>query len=170
MSAKHPEGSGYAKLKAQQSLGDILDTASAFEKTAYEFYSALQDKVSKPLRPLLKELVLEEKGHYNLFQALKQKPDVQSHIADLIKTPPSDHKFSDYIQLPELDEENLDDQSILQYAMGREQAAMEQYSSLAVETPPGEIQNLFRYLAQEELEHKRELEKRYYDLIHSGGV
>lgn len=47
---------------------------------------------------------------------------------------------------------------------------MEQYSSLAEETPPGPIQDLFRSLAKEELNHKQELEKRYYELVHSGGV
>lgn len=169
MSEQHPEGSGYKTLKAQQTLGEILDTASSFERTAYEFYSSLKDKVSKRLHPLVQELVEEEQEHYRLFQELKQKPDVRAHITDLIKTPASDHKFSDYIQLPKLGEQP-DDQSILQYAMGREQAAMEQYGALAEETPAGEIQDLFHYLAREELAHKKELEKRYYELIHSGGV
>lgn len=169
MNQGNPEGSGYQILKTQSTMENILTTAMSFEKTAYEFYDSLQTKVSKRLRPLVEELVEEEKRHYALFDKLMQRADVQAHIKDKIQTPPSDHKFSDYIQVPDLDD-FPDDQAILQYAMGREQAAMEQYSTLADETPAGPIQDLFRFLANEELEHKRELEKRYYQLIHSGGV
>lgn len=166
---QHPEGSGYERLKEQTSLGDILKTAMSFEQTAHDFYDALKDKVSNNLRPLVQELVVEEKRHYELFDELSKRPDVQSEVATMIKTPPNDHRFSDYIQAPDLGE-FPDDQAILQYAMGREQAAMEQYSALAEETAAGPVQDLFRFLAQEELEHKKELEKRYYELIHSGGV
>jgi rubrerythrin len=47
---------------------------------------------------------------------------------------------------------------------------MEQYRSLAESTPPGPIHDLFQYLADEETQHKNELEKRYYEIVHSGGV
>jgi rubrerythrin len=169
MSNKHPEGSGYHALKEQTTLKAVLDTASEFEKTAYEFYHALQTRVGKPLRPLVEELVKEEQRHYALFQELSLRPDVQQRIADQIKRPASDHRFSDYVQGPALSE-CPDDQAILQYAMGREQAAMEQYSALADEAPAGVLRDTFRFLAQEELEHKKELEKRYGELVHSGGV
>jgi len=169
MSTEHPEGSGYYKFKALQTLEEILATATSFEETARDFYQALQARVGNNLRPLIQELVEEEQRHYDLFTELAARRDVQTHIADKIKTPASDHRFSDYIQTPKLDE-LPDDQSILQYAIGREQAAMEQYDTLAKETPAGPIQDLFQYLAQEELEHKKELEKKYYELVHSGGV
>ena len=58
----------------------------------------------------------------------------------------------------------------MQYAMGREHAAMEQYSALAEEVPDGPIRELFRYLAQEELTHKAELEKLYYELVYPSNV
>jgi rubrerythrin len=169
--SEHSEGkgSGYRRLKEKTTLKEILETATLFEATARDFYQSLRDRVSKRLRPLVQELVTEEQRHHELFEALGRRPDVQSQIQELVKTPASDHRFSDYIQLPELGE-FPDDQAILQYAMGREQAAMEQYSALAAETPAGPIQELFRFLAQEELQHKNELEKRYYELIHSGGV
>ncbi|MEZ5671179.1 MAG: ferritin family protein [Thiotrichaceae bacterium] len=156
-------------MKGKTTLQEILHTASQFELTAFTFYDALKDKVGKNLRPLVEELVHEEQRHFTLFQELSKQPDVQAQIAEKIQVPLNDHRFSDYIQLPKL-EDFADDQSILQYALGREQAAMEQYFALAKETPDGAIQDLFRYLAQEELEHKKELEKRYYELVHSGGV
>jgi rubrerythrin len=47
---------------------------------------------------------------------------------------------------------------------------MEQYQSLADSTAPGPIQDLFKFLAAEETQHKAELEKVYYEVVHSGGV
>jgi len=96
-------------------------------------------------------------------------PDIEAQIHDRIQTPVEDHRFSDYIQLPDLGD-NPDDQTVLQYAMGREDAAMKQYRELAASTEPGPAHDLFEYLANEETEHKRELEKIYYELVHSGGV
>jgi rubrerythrin len=47
---------------------------------------------------------------------------------------------------------------------------MEQYRELAANTAPGPIHDLFEFLAIEETKHKRELEKIYYETVHSGGV
>ena len=158
------EGDGYQDLKTKTSIGEILTTASSFEYNAFIFYTSLQEKVSEQLRSLVKELAKEEQNHYELFQGLSKHPHVQEHIAKLVKMPSSTNRFSHYIQTPALSE-FPDDQAILQYAMGREQAALEQYSSLAQEALPGPIQDLFYYLAHEELQHKIELEKRYSELL-----
>ena len=87
----------------------------------------------------------------------------------MVETPANDSRFSDCIQLPELGEKP-DDQAILQYALMREQAAIEQYTALAKATQPGEIKALFEFLANEETKHKSELEAVYYHIVHSGGV
>lgn len=163
------KGENFHLLKEKATIGEILETACDFEQAAFNFYSKLQNKVSKPLRILVTELAEEEKRHFNLFQKMKNNPEVSEQIEQLIKKPASNHRFSDYILLPKMDD-FIDDQAIMQYALGREQVAMEQYTSLAEETPNGPIQDLFIYLANEELEHKNELEKRYYELVHSGGV
>jgi len=139
-----PEGKGYKRLKAQTSLEDILVVATEFERTARDFYAGLVPKVSK-------------------------RSDIAGQVRQSIRTPASDRRFSDCIHLPELGD-HPDDQAVLQYALGREHAAMEQYRSLAESTPPGPIRDLFQYLADEETEHKNELEKRYYEIVHSGGV
>jgi rubrerythrin len=47
---------------------------------------------------------------------------------------------------------------------------MEQYDALANEAPPGPVAHPFRYQANEELEHKRELENMYCEIVRSGGV
>jgi rubrerythrin len=171
MSVKHnPEGGkGYAKLKTMQTIEEVLETAIGFEKTARDFYTELSGTVSKPLRGLIQELADEEAEHYRLFTELKERADIQEHISDKIQTPPNDHLFSDYLKEPNLGKEPSD-QDILLYALAREQAAMEQYAALAKEATPGAMADLFQYLAHEELEHKKELEKVYYEIVHSGGV
>jgi rubrerythrin len=163
------EGRGYKKLREQTSLKDILAVATEFERTARDFYTDLAPKVSKQIRYLVEELAEEEQRHYDLFAALRERPDLESSVEQMVDTPASDRRFSDCIHLPELGDAP-DDQAVLQYAMGREHAAMEQYRSLAESTEPGPIRDLFRYLADEETQHKAELEKLYYEIVHSGGV
>ncbi len=158
------EGDNYQELKSQASVGDILKMACSFEQTAFTFYSSLTHKVDQRLRPLVQELATEERGHFELFQGLGRHPHTLAHIADLIKTPPSHLRFTNYLQRPPQLAEFASDQAILLYAIGREQAAMEQYSALAEETE-GPLQDLFYYLAHEEFEHQQKLQGRYEELV-----
>ncbi|MES9941986.1 MAG: ferritin family protein [Candidatus Thiodiazotropha sp. 6PLUC2] len=161
--------SSYDTLKSKKSLAEILETAISFERTARDFYSDLIPKVSKRIRYLVEELAEEEQHHFDLFTELKSRPDIDQQIHTLVELPASDKKFSDAILLPELGDKP-DDQSVLQYALGREHAAMEQYQALAKSSPDGPIKELFLFLANEETLHKNQLEKLYYETIHSGGV
>ena len=161
--------SAYARIQSKTTLAEILETASEFERTARDFYRDLAPKVSKNIRWLVDELAQEEQRHYDLFMNLAKTPGLEDQLKEKIKTPPSNTRFSDHIHIPDLGE-HPDDQSILQYAMGREKTAMEQYQSLAESAPEGPIRDLFVFLAKEEAEHKRELEKLYYEVVHSGGV
>ena len=163
------EGRGYQRLKKQTSLEEILEVATEFERTARDFYTELAPKVSKQIRYLVEELAEEEQRHYDLFSQLRMRADIVEQIKQSVETPASDRRFSDCIHLPELGD-HPDDQAVLQYALGREHAAMEQYQSLAESTPGGPIRDLFAFLADEETQHKNELEKRYYEVVHSGGV
>ncbi|MCK5647483.1 MAG: ferritin family protein [Gammaproteobacteria bacterium] len=161
--------SGKEKLQACSTLKEILKQATEFERSARDFYALLSPKVSKRIRYLVDELVIEEQAHYDLFTDLADNADIEAQIKLEIATPPSNKRFSDCIQLPDLGD-NPDDQTILQFALGREQAAMDQYHSLAQSTPEGPLKDVFTFLAQEETEHKNDLEKLYYEVVHSGGV
>jgi len=169
--SEHPEGhvNGRDRLLSSKTLAEVLETATAFERSARDFYLDLAPRVSKRIRWLVEELAEEEQRHFDLFTALMSRDDLASEIKARIATPSSDRKFSDCIQLPELGD-SPDDQAVLQYALGREHAAMQQYRELSESTEPGAIRDLFAYLADEETEHKAELEKLYYEIIHSGGV
>jgi rubrerythrin len=159
----------YNQLKSKKRLAEILEMAVSFERSARDFYRDLTPRVSKNIRYLVEELAAEEQRHFDLFSELMARPDLEAQVDQLVETPASDARFSDCIHLPELGE-SPDDQAVLQYALGREHAAMEQYTSLAASAPEGPIKALFRYLADEETQHKIELEKVYYSVVHSGGV
>ena len=163
------EGNGFKQLKPLTNLKDILAVAIDFERTARDFYTDLIPKVSKNIRYLVEELAEEEQQHFDLFSQMAQRKDLEEALKAEIERPASDRKFSDCIHLPDLGE-NPDDQAVLQYALMREHAAMEQYTALAESTAPGPVQDLFLYLAREETEHKNQLETLYYEIVHSGGV
>lgn len=169
--SEHPEGhlGGRERLRSAKTLAEILDTAVSFERTARDFYQGLAPRVSKRIRWLVEELAAEEQRHYALFGELLRRDDLGDAVQALVATPVADTRFSDCVQLPDLGPDP-DDQAVLQYALGREQAAMEQYHELAGSAPPGPIRDLFAFLANEETQHKVELEKLYYEVIHSGGV
>jgi len=164
------EGShGVETLRSKTTLREILEVATGFEASARDFYKDLTPKVSKRIRYLVEELAAEEQEHFDLFHTLAQRDDLAEQVKIEIERTASDSKFSDCLHLPNLGE-NPDDQAVLQYAMGREHAAMSHYGELAETTPPGPIRELFQYLASEETKHKLELEKLYYEVVHSGGV
>lgn len=166
---KQPHNSAHERMASSKSLQEILAVAVEFERTAEAFYRDLIPKVSKQLRWLVEELAQEEQRHYALFSELRERPDIEEQLQRRVATPVSDTRFSDAIHLPDLGE-RPDDQAVLQYALGREQAAMEQYRALAESADPGPIRDLFAFLAAEETQHKAELEKLYYEVVHSGGV
>ena len=157
------------RLQSKTTLKDILEVATEFERTARDFYTDLIPKVHKSIRYLVEELATEEQGHYDLFTQMAARDDLEQQLKAEVERPASDHKFSDCIHLPDLGEQP-DDQAVLQYALRREHAAMEQYHALAQGTEAGPIHDLFLYLAKEETKHKNELEKLYYATVHSGGV
>lgn len=157
------------KLFGLTTVKEIMDTATSFEVVARDFYKALAPKVSKNIRWLVDELAEEEQGHVDLFTKLANDPKVSDVMAAKIQRPVADGKFSDCVQVPDLGE-NPDDQTVLQYALLRETAAMEQYTELAETAPEGPLKEAFTFLANEEAEHKEELEKIYYEVVHSGGV
>ncbi len=163
------EGShGIERLRGKTTMHEVLEVATSFEASARDFYTGLIPRVSKRIRYLVEELAAEEQEHFDLFSKLAQRADLAEQVKVEIERTASDSKFSDCLHLPDLGE-HPDDQSVLQYAMGREHAAMAHYTELAETTPVGPIRDLFIYLASEETKHKLELEKLYYETIHRGG-
>lgn len=169
MSEIEGTGSGYERIRSKKTLKEILEVATSFEESARDFYTGLIPKVGKNFRWLVEELAEEEQRHFDLFTELAKRQDIADQIQASVDIPATDTKFSDAVHVPDLGE-SPDDQAVLQYAMGREHLAMQHYRSLADSTEAGPIKDLFEYLANEETKHKTELEKLYYETVHSGGV
>lgn len=169
--SEHSEGhvSGRQRLENSTTIGEVLETATGFERSARDFYRDLAPKVSKRIRWLVDDLAAEEQRHFDLFTALRERDDLGDAVAERIATPAANNRFADCVHLPDLGEDP-DDQAVLQYAIGREHAAMEQYRELAGTTAVGPIRDLFAFLAEEETQHKVELERLYDEIVHSGGV
>lgn len=96
----------------------------SFEKVARDFCTELCDKVGKTLRGLVREFAEEEQHHYELNCDLSACDDIQQYADSTFNAPTNDHKFSGFIQLPDL-VDKPDDHDVLRYSPGREQAAME---------------------------------------------
>jgi rubrerythrin len=156
-------------LSKLTTVEDVLETVAEFDREAHSFYTDLVPKVSKNIRYIVEELARAELAHIRKVSELAKDPDVAGHLKDAILRPAADRRFSDAIQAPELGD-TPDDQEVLQYALAREQIAIEEYSELAANTPPGPLHECFSFLANEESKHKSDLEALYYKVVHSGGV
>lgn len=156
-------------LSKLTTVEEVLEAVSEFDREAHSFYTDLIPKVSKSIRYIVEELARSELDHVIKLYELSRSDDIRDHLKDAILRPEADRRFSDAIQAPELGEAP-DDQEVLQYALARQQIAIEEYSELAANTPPGPMHEVFSFLANEESKHKSDLEALYYGVVHSGGV
>jgi len=156
-------------LSKMTTVEEVLETVAEFDREAHGFYVDLVPKVSKNIRYIVEDLARAELEHIIKIRELVRSEELAGHLKDAIKRPEADRKFSDAIQAPELGD-HPDDQDVLRYALAREQVAIEEYSELAANTPPGPLHEVFSFLANEESRHKSELEALYYEIVHSGGV
>jgi rubrerythrin len=156
------------QLRETSSVLEVIDVAIQFEEAAAAFYQQLIPRVSKPLRWLVSTLAEEEEEHAARLREMHKRPDLQQLLERHLQQLRIDPRFSDALQTPDL-EAVRDEQALLEYALSREQLALEQYRQLAQESLPGPLRELFQWLANEEIDHKGELEKRYYALVYRGG-
>ncbi|SDK24773.1 ferritin family protein [Aliiruegeria lutimaris] len=156
-------------LSKMTTVEEVLEVVAEFDREAHGFYTDLIPKVSKKIRYIVEDLARNELDHVIKLYELSKSSDIREHLMDAILRPEADRRFSDAIQTPELGDDP-DDQEVLQYALARQQIAIEEYSELAANTPLGPMHEVFSYLANEESKHKTDLEALYYEVVHSGGV
>ncbi len=156
-------------LSQLTTVEEVLETVAEFDREAHGFYVDLVPKVSKNIRYIVEDLARSELQHIIKLRELARSEELAGHLKDAILRPEADRRFSDAIQAPELGD-NPDDQEVLAYALAREQVAIEEYSELAANTPPGPLHEVFSFLANEESKHKSDLEALYYQIVHTGGV
>ena len=138
-----------------QSFEDVLDFAILQEQAAQEFYTKLSLEVEDPsVREFYRSLVAEECGHEGKLRALKRyayalrQPDLkdlaESGYLDAMPIPP-DITFKEAIK----------------YALNKERSAQQLYTILADFADREELEQLFRHLASQEMEHVKYFQKEY---------
>ena len=138
-----------------ESFEDVLDFAILQEQAAQEFYKSISTQVKDPsVQEFYRLLVAEETNHEEKLRTLKRyayamrKPDlkdlVESGYLDALPIPP-DISFKEAIK----------------FALDKERSARQLYTILADLSEREELEQLFRLLASQEMEHIRYFQREY---------
>jgi rubrerythrin len=152
-------------MDTENAIRDVLRAAIQREIDAYTLYTSAASNVEDPqARDMLNDLAMQEVGHRaklegllegKVFRVLSKRQ--QQQVEDL--------KITDYlVEVPLNDDSDLQD--VLIVAGKREDASHNLYASLAQVAEDNETQNLFEFLANEELIHKRRVETLYDQIIY----
>jgi rubrerythrin len=142
-------------MKQFDTVDEVLDFAIAREIEAHDFYKDLAETVQKPdLRKTLQNFAIDELEHRVKLKAVKAgkfriKPERIGRlgIADILK-PMQPRPGMSYVET-------------LVIAMRKEKEAFKLYVDLAKVAQAKKLKNMFLLLAQEEANHKLQLEIEY---------
>jgi rubrerythrin len=152
-------------LEADMPVTEILERAIAFEEEAHEFYTGASQMVDLPhVRDLLDGLAGEEIKHKHRLEEL-MAGDLRRVVAAGQERQIVDLKIADYLASRPLDK-TASFQDVLIVAMQREKSAHDFYSRMAEVAGEQDIQQLFQFLAQEELVHKNKVETIYDEVVY----
>ena len=146
--------------KDVKSLQEILEYAIAKEQVARAMYAnASEQAENASVRRVLSGLALAEAGHEKALQRLdiSQLPEPAPQRA-------TDLRIAEFLEDVTLDA-GADLQTVLIYAMKREQKSRDFYQAMAEQYDDPDAKKLFLRLASEEEGHKRTLETIYDDEI-----
>lgn len=146
-------------------LQSIIRTAIQREIDANTLYTNAAKLASTPhTRDLLLDMAAQELGHRNRLEALL-KGDTFRAVTRRQQKQVVDLKITDYLVEEPLGPDS-DLQAVLIVAGKREKGSFELYSAMArIAGDPATVQ-LFEFLANEELTHKRRVETMYDELIY----
>lgn len=145
-------------------LENILGVAIQREEAAAALYDGAAKQVEPgPVLDLLIELKQQEIGHKLRLQSLLDKGTFR-RISAVQRRQVEDLKLTDYLKEESL-APDTDLQGVLIVAGKREKASHDLYAGLAQVTDDPEVNELFRFLANEELGHKHRIETMYEELF-----
>jgi len=137
---------------------EILKTAVRFEELSYAFYQRLQEAVLDSMtKNTLDFLSREELKHKDFLEQYLQGK-VSGPTLGLDKA--HDARIVEAFQVPPVIPELVQKDAFL-VAAEREKDSHDFYSNLAELHPPGQVKDLLKQLAQEELGHKEKVEYLY---------
>jgi len=145
-----------------ESVDELLDAAIMREMNAQELYAKMASMVENPwMKKVLDGFAREERLHQAKLEAVKAG-DISLQA---MKTGDLDAAIAGDIENSKPGAE-MDYPELLAYAIGKENASVRLYTTMASLISQPELKDMFLKLAQEEANHKRRLEIEY-DLITS---
>jgi rubrerythrin len=139
-------------------LSTVIQKAIQNEAISYQLYQTLIKMV--------KEKDSKDTFDYLASEELKHKEFLENYLAGkggqgaLDLKNPVDYKVAEYLEAP-APSENMRPQDAFLLAASREKKSHELYEQLAGMHPAGEVKDLLKRLAREELAHKEKVEYLY---------
>jgi rubrerythrin len=141
-------------------VDEILDYAIGQEEEAAAFYASLAERAERAgMKDVLMDFSREEQRHKDRLLAVKHGESELAPEQQVV-----DLKISDYLVDVQVGED-ISYQDALIVAMKRERAAYRLYSDMAERVSPGELQEVFLGLANEEAKHKLFFESEYDERV-----
>ncbi len=143
----------------------VIKQAIKGEEDAYALYtSAARIVTATQAQTMLSDMAKEELGHKSRLEGLLRQ-GIAWNIAQGEFKRVTDLKVGDHLAAKPL-EAGADLQAVLMYGIQREKESHELYTTMGGLTGDATVRNLFEFLANEELTHKRKLETLYEEVIY----
>jgi rubrerythrin len=144
-----------------KTLGDLLEIAIQHEVSSQKFY---QDSLEKTddlkVQNFLKSLIEEEKGHERILLNIRQM-EIYDDSVPVDENLVNDALHSHDIEIPDLSMEPALEE-IYEIALKRETKAYNIFKQMAVTVKNDELRDLFENLADEELNHHKNINNKYH--------
>jgi len=142
-------------------LSAIFDLAIRKEEAAYQFYSALAQRVKNPdVKEAFTGLSIEELRHKSLLTTLKAAPLLETKF-----NPLPDYHVAESEEQPAVTP-NMPLRDAVALAMKNEFQAAELYRTMAHASKETDVRMLFENLMNMELGHKHSLEALFVDIAY----
>ena len=143
----------------------IIKQAIIGEQDAYALYSGAVKLVkATQAQEMLREMAKEEQGHKARLEGLLRQ-GLSWSIAQGEFKRVTDLHLGDHLVVKPL-EEGADFQAVLTFGIQREKESHELYTTMGGVACDAGTRNLFEFLANEELTHKRKLETLYEEVVY----
>lgn len=153
---------------ASKSLSELLYAAASYETAGRDVFTLLAPRVSERIRGLVELLAEVHAQHLDRFTDVAEGSDPDALMEVMIETPAADQKFNAGVHPRDFGAEP-GDREVLDYALQREELALQQYRALAQRAPAGPARELFSHLARDDAAHRVQLERLYAEVLRDAG-
>jgi rubrerythrin len=153
-------------MYTDEMIKDILREAIQSEREAFELYTRAVDLVqAEHIKEMLHELARQELGHEASLENWLANPGaLRLGVRVLREAPIQDYKIGDHLVPATLGPDSTF-QDVCIYASKKEQRSYELYEGLA-EKNTGEVRDLLKAMARDELRHKNLVERWYEEIVY----